>query len=150
MATEPLPELLQELASELEACIDSLKGVLASSKVILADTFQQLAGTFTRVLNLILKKYPDLTDSEKDSARPLILYWRQMQGYLVFLLRFPDILQVPNHAEITQALDFIVHREKLLTEIYVPLARQEKNLFSGQFRKHLEECLGKRAQHPPE
>ncbi len=150
MAREPLPEPIRKFSSELGAYTDSLKRILASSEVIPTETFQQLAGTFTRLLNLILKAYPEMVDAEKDAARPHILYWRQLQGYLVFLLRFPDILQVPHHAEITQALDFIVHQENILTEIYVPLARQEKNLFAGQFRQHLEECLGKRAQHPPE
>lgn len=150
MTTESLPETLRAFASELEMCIDSLRAFLTSSEVLSPDTFQCLAGTFTHVLNLILKVYPNLTDSEKDNARPFILYWRQLQGYLVFLLRFPDILHVPHHSEILQALDFITQREKLLRKIYIPLAQQEKNLFSGQFREHLEECLGKRAQAPPE
>ncbi len=145
MAPNLLPEALQGFASELGTCVDSLREILASSAVIPAGSFQQLAGTFTRLLNLILKSYPDLTDAEKDTARPFILYWRQLQGYLVFLLRFPDILQVPHHSEINQALDFITQQEKLLEDVYIPLARQEKNLFSGQFRGHLEECLGKRA-----
>ncbi len=148
MKTKPLPETLQGFASELGVCIDSLREILASSKAIPAVTFQQLAGAFTHLLNLILKTYPDLADSEKDAARPHILYWRQLQGYLVFLLRFPEILLVPHHSEINQLLTFIIHREKLLNEIYVSLARHEKNLFAGHFREHLEECLGKHTPHP--
>jgi hypothetical protein len=135
----------------LRADFDAIWENLASLKVLLEQnapiaeaTFNPLVGTFTHLLNALLKKYPSLGEGEKDVARPFILYLRQMQGYLVFLLRFPAILQVPHHSEINQALDFITRRESLVEETYVPLARQEKNLFSGQFRGHLEECLGKR------
>ncbi len=70
MMTEPLPETLQGFVSELGSCIESLRTILVSSEALPADTFQHLAGTFTRLLNLILKTYPDLVDSEKDAARP--------------------------------------------------------------------------------
>jgi hypothetical protein len=124
--------------------LESLKVLLEQDAPIEETTFNQLVGAFTHLLNVLLKNYPSLEDVERDAARPFILYLRQMQGYLVFLLRFPDILQVPHHSEINQALDFITRRETLIEETYVPLARQEKKLFSGQFRGHLEECLGKR------
>ena len=146
MAIEQVPEPLEEFASQIAGSIDSLQKLLAVETPIPVESFNQLVGNFTRFLNLILKKYPDLPETEKDGARPHILYWRQLQAYLVFLLRFPEILQVPHHAESVQALNFIKQREKLLRELYVPLAQQEKNLFSGSFRQQLEECLAKRVE----
>jgi len=141
-----VPEDLREFLSEIWACSESLRALLSRNEAIPQEPFQELAGTFTRLLNLILKKYVDLTAPDKDNARPLILYWRQLQGYLIFLLRFPEILQVPHHSEINQTLDFIVQRDILLKERYVPLANQEKSLFSGSFRGELERCLGKRSR----
>ncbi|OLS14078.1 MAG: hypothetical protein RBG13Loki_2256 [Promethearchaeota archaeon CR_4] len=147
MNTEASPDPLQDYFRKIWINLESLRILLARDSPIPEELFYPLSGEFTRLLNLVLKQYPDLNDRGKDSARPLILYCRQLQGYLVFLLRFPDILQVPHHSEINQTLDFITRREELLEKIYIPLAWQEKQLFSGQFREILEGYLAKYAKN---
>ncbi|MHA1732650.1 MAG: hypothetical protein ACTSU5_11960 [Promethearchaeota archaeon] len=131
-------------SSRIEGLLDSLRETLGSDEPIDLDEFQGLAGKFSSELNALLREYHGWSDAERDAARPLVLYLRQVQHYLVFLLRFPDILAVPHHCEIQQVQEFLANRDELLAGKYAELAGQQKGLFAGPFRQELERCLGKR------
>src|SRR5271157_713001 len=147
MRPSKIPAGLTEEFSTIGDSLNGLSQLLLQDTEIDPDEFTCFVGDFTKLLNLVLRKYPDLGEELKDDVRPHLLYLRQVQNYLVFLLRFPSILNVPHHSEIQQTLDFILNRETLLEEKYVPLALHEKNLFNGGFRDELEACLEHRT--PP-
>lgn len=136
-----IPPVLSEDFHAIGETLKLLSQDFQKDTILDLEEFTDLVGDFTRDLNRILHQYPDLSEGEKDQTRPHALYLRQLQGYLVFLLRFPRILQVPHHAEIQQTLDFILQREDLLDKVYDPLATHEKQLLSSGFRDKLEACL---------
>jgi hypothetical protein len=141
MRSFKFPAGLTEEFTSIGIALNDLANLLQQDSFIDEGEFNGLVGDFTKSLNCILGKYPDLDEDMKDEVRSHLLYLRQVQNYLVFLLRFPDILNVPHHCEIEQTLDFILNREDLLENKYKSLALHEKKLFQGDFREKLEACL---------
>ncbi len=124
--------------------LGELSVLLGGDEIISYEEFVELTGCFTKCLNMLLRAYPTSEESIQDDLRPYLLYFRQIQHYLTFLLRFPEILAVPHHSEIQQTLDIITRRETLMRELYNPLAASQKALFTGPFRTDLERCLTKK------
>jgi ferric iron reductase protein FhuF len=118
--------------------------MLQSQQSIPEDPFFMLVGAFSAALKRLLSKYFEKDASGKDLLRPIVNYYRQVQNYLVFLLRYPDILQIPQHSEIEQTLRYLHDPEKWINEVYMQLAEKEKNLMSGDFRESMERLFSKK------
>lgn len=129
---------------DLDNSVKALVHLLDHSEPILEDPFFVEVGIFSSLLNKLLKYYAIAQAKEKDNLRPQINYYRQIQNYLVFLVRFPDILKVPHHAEIEQTLSIMKNREKWINEIYRDLSQREKNNLEGPFKQKLEQLLEKK------
>ena len=101
-------------------------------------------GNFSKHLKDLLDTYFKFDLSISRTFKPLILYYRQVQGYLIFLVRFLEILKVKDHDEILQAKNFILQKDQLIKKIYNDLADQQTELFEGDFRKYLNDKLSRR------
>ncbi|MCP4763140.1 MAG: hypothetical protein GY870_15295, partial [archaeon] len=79
---------------------------------------------------------------EQLKYKPDILYYRQVQGYLVFLLRYPDILRVQEHDEIQQTIKFLENKNYLIKTLYFDLAKEQTEVFENEeFKKELEKKM---------
>jgi hypothetical protein len=132
---------LIKLLQNLDLDSNILITLLRSNSIISEDQFNPITGQFTHHLNELLRYYADQDSVVKDSLRPYINYYRQVQNYLVFLLRFPDILKVPHHSEIQQTLNILENREILLKTTYAEISDAEKRLFEGEFRDRLNDLF---------
>lgn len=106
--------------------------------------FNPLIGQFTHHLNELLRYYAEQDSNQKDILRPYVNYYRQVQNYLAFLLRFSSILCIPHHSEIQQTLNLLENRDLLLKTTYYEISNAEKELFQGNFYKHLNDLYEKR------
>lgn len=106
--------------------------------------FCVLLAEFTKVLKKLLDLYSKSERETQLKYKPHILYYRQVQGYLVFLIRFPTILTVRDHDEIEQTLEFLNNREEMIATKYKIIAEDQTRVFDGDFRKKLEEKLRKK------
>ena len=128
---------------ELESVSENLIHILDSNSAIPEQEFRSATGRFSSELNRLLRNYAECPNETKDRLRPYINYYRQVQNYLVFLLRFETILQVPHHSEIQQTLYYLAHREELIEKIYRSLSEKEKELMTGRLKQDLEKFYGK-------
>lgn len=121
--------------------------ILAVSDPIDEETYGRAVGVFSKYLKALLRSFHTLSPPAQDKLRPFLLYARQVQHYLVFLLRFPGILGVPHHSEIEQTLKYLQQQESLVSGLYADLAAQQKALVHGQFSRALDAKLARRG-HP--
>ena len=133
-------KFLEVLDSDSSNLID----LLHTDNPILEEHFNLLTGQFTHHLNDLLRYYATQNEDTKDMLRPYVNYYRQIQNYLVFLLRFPEILMVPHHSEIQQTLNILENREQLLKTTYEDISKAEKALFSGDFVNKLNNLYEKK------
>ena len=117
--------------------------MLLSSTPIPEDPFFQAVGEFSKQLKVVLAEYFILQEAEQDDLRPYINYYRQLQNYFVFILRYPTILLVPNHSEIEQTRRFIEQKDFLIKTVYIDLSKREHALLTGKFRENLEQLFDK-------
>lgn len=108
--------------------------------------FCVLLAEFTRVLKKMLDLYSKSERSIQLEFKPHILYYRQIQGYLVFLIRFPEILKVRDHDEIRQTREFLENRDEMIKTKYSEIAEEQTRVFDGDFKNKLEEKLKLRAK----
>jgi hypothetical protein len=139
--TQYNPELPMK---DLEFSAKKIVNLLDRSEPIPEDPFFIEVGFFSSSLNKLLKYYTIVPASEKDNLRPIVNYFRQIQNYLVFLVRFPDILRVPHHAEIEQTLSIMKNREKWINEVYRDISQSEKEILNGSFKVKLEKLFEKK------
>ncbi|GAB4308120.1 MAG: hypothetical protein Kow0069_06090 [Promethearchaeota archaeon] len=116
------------------------------------QTFRVLVGRHVEALRALLTVYANAPPTTPPAAKLEMparqSYYRQVCHHLVFLVRFPAALEVPGHSEVVQARDQLFGRERLLAELYRPMARQRASLMSGNFRSELERLVGKeRGRH---
>lgn len=125
---------LQELLSQLEQ-------MLQSDAAIEEEAFCKVVGLYSKELKVLLRTYFEVDAAKKDELRPWINYYRQLQHYLVYLIRYSEILQVPHHSEILQTLAFIENQDRLIQNVYVAVSEAQKQLFSKEFLNKLDELL---------
>ncbi len=103
-------------------------------------------GSFGKLLRKLLDHYHDdiRTKEQKALLKPQILYFREIQQYLVFFVRFPAALYQKNHPYLIEMRYLIAEKGKLLREKYKEKAIQESMLFESDFRNKLEKTLKKR------
>ena len=133
--------------SKIDDIMDRAAEMLRSDKPISDDDFTPIAGSFTGELKNHLRKYHKLSREEKERVAPKITYYRLVQHYFSFILRFPDILSVPHHSEIEQTLKIIENKNHLLETKYKKLAQQKFQLLEGDFKQKLEGLFEKRESH---
>jgi hypothetical protein len=121
--------------------------MLSSNKLIPEDPFFEEVGHFSKELKLILSTYFESPPKKQDELRPFINYYRQLQNYLVFILRFPTILLVPHHSEIQQTLEFIHSKKKLIETLYHQISEEEKKLLCGEFKENLEKFFNQKMKN---
>ena len=103
----------------------------------------KLVADFSNLVNRLLDVYFEHEDNQEEQLRykPDILYYRQLHEYLVFLIRFPEILQIADHDEIKQTRYFLENKKLLIQKLYNQMADQQTELFKGTFRKELNSLL---------
>lgn len=134
-------EVISKLNVNMKEILDCFENIGKDDPQIVEDTYFKKVGEFSANIKLLLNTYFENNREEQLKYKPDILYYRQVQGYLVFLLRFPEILKVKDHDEIQQTRKFLENKEYLMRTIYNQLAEHETNLFEGDFRDILEEKL---------
>ncbi len=125
----------------LQKIIRNLKETLNFDTPIEENLYFKLVGDYSKELNLILGTYFESDEKTQTLMRPFLNYFRQLQHYLVFIIRYPTILQVPHHSEILQALNFIEQQESLIKEQYNDFSKHQKEFLTGEFRRILENFL---------
>jgi hypothetical protein len=142
-------DTLDELIEEILFCFDDIKKIDSGEdqQPYLKNNeklYFKLVGNYTRLINRLLDVYFKNENNRDEQIRfkPDILYYRQLHEYLVFLIRFPEILQIADHDEIKQTRNFLENKLFLIKKIYNPMADQQNKLFSGSFRKELNNLLG--------
>lgn len=133
--------VISNLDTIMRDILDCFENIGKSEPQFIEDTYFKKVGEFSSKIKLLLNTYFENNREEQLKYKPDILYYRQVQGYLVFILRFPDILKVKDHDEIQQTRKFLENKEYLIRTIYNQLAEHETNLFEGNFRNILEEKL---------
>lgn len=128
----------------IDHIIEQLQHMLESDKPIPEDPFFVVTGNFSKEVKTLLATYFEADQSQKIVLQPYINYYRQLQNYLVFILRFPTILLVPHHSEIEQTLRFIRNKNTLITEMYVPYSQRESDLLHGDFHDRMEKLYDNR------
>jgi len=125
----------------IQHTVQDLQEILKSDTSINEQTYFELVGRYSTELKKILAVYFDSADKIGTQMRPFLNYYRQLQHYLVFIIRYPAILQVPHHSEILQTLSIIENQEELIKGLYTDLSKKQRNLLNGDFRKDLEDYL---------
>ncbi len=106
----------------------------------------KLVADYSKLVNRLLDAYFENENNrdEQIKYKPDILYYRQLQEYLVFLIRFPEILQIADHDEIKQTQYYLENKKLLIKEIYNKMSEHQNTLFTGNFRSNLDKTLSKR------
>jgi hypothetical protein len=125
--------------SDIDSIILQLKELLKSQTAIDEELFSKLVGKYSKALKHLLNQYFSVSLTEQKDLSPYINYYRQVQHYLVFILRYPTILLVPNHSEILQTLKYIDNKTELINSLYIPMSKRNRTLLEGEFKKKLEE-----------
>lgn len=142
-------ESFDDVIEEILYCLDDIKKINSGEEIqpYLKNNeklYFKLVGDYSKLVNRLLDVYFENENNRNEQIRykPDILYYRQLHEYLVFLLRFPKILQIADHDEITQTCYFLENKKLLIEEIYNQKAEQQNKLFKGTFRKELNNLLG--------
>jgi len=100
-----------------------------------------MVGDYSKELKVVLNTYFASTDTIQTLMSPFLNYYRQLQHYFVFIIRYPLILKVPHHSEMLQTLTFIENRDQLIAERYAAFSRTQQELLTGDFIKVLDQLL---------
>ena len=125
----------------MQEILTQLRGMLEGETAIDEEEYCKVVAAYSRELKALLKKYFEVNEEGKDELRPWVNYYKQLQHYLVYLVRFSEILQVPHHSEILQTLLFIKKQDELIEKIYIALSQAQKELFSEANLKALDRAL---------
>ncbi len=132
---------LTEAVENLQASLNRLQTMLKSDTAIDEQRYCEEVGLYSKELNLLLRKYFEVNEEDRDVLRPWVNYFRQLQHYLVFLVMNAKILEVPQHGEIIQTLNFMKNQKVLIQNVYVGFSEAQKQLFSKENLKKLDEFL---------
>jgi len=135
------PEAINEIDSILNQILNIFNNINIIEPQELEILYINQVGKFSKMIKLLLNIYFENNREIQLKYKPEILYYRQVQAYLVFILRYSEILRVRDHEEIQQTKSFILNKEKLMKEIYNELAEQETYLFESDFRDKLDEKI---------
>lgn len=130
---------MKTLFEGLQGTIQKIKELLELDTAIDEKIYFEIVGTFSKELKLLLTKYFESDEETQTKMRPFLNYYRQLQHYLVYIIRYPTILEVPHHSEILQTLSFIENQEKLIKEKYLAFSEAQKELLNGEFMKVLDD-----------
>lgn len=133
--------LESQIFKNLQEIINDLKEILELNTEIDENLYFETVGKYSKELKLLLKTYFKSDKKTQTLIRPFINYYRQLQHYLVFIIRYPSILQVPHHSEILQTLTFIENQEKLIKELYIDFSEVQRKLLTGEFMSVLEQLF---------
>jgi hypothetical protein len=125
----------------LQRIIDEIAKLLKSDTEIEEELYFKLVGDYSKELKGILNTYFASPDTLQTLMSPFLNYYRQLQHYFVFIIRYPLILKVPHHSEILQTLAFIENRDQLIKERYEEFSKTQKALLTGDFIKDLDQLL---------
>jgi hypothetical protein len=103
-------------------------------------------GTFSKLLRKLLDQYHDgeRTKEGKTKIKPYLLYFRELQQFFVYFVRFPSALYQKNHPYLKELRDLIQRMDFYLKNKYKEKAIQESMLFETDFREKLEKTLSRR------
>ena len=139
-------DTIGSLDNNMKEILGLFQDIGVKSEQDIEDLYFKKVGEFSAFLNQLLEIYFDNPRDLQLKFKPDILYYRQVQGYLVFLLRYPTILKVKDHTEIKQTRLFLENKQELLDKIYYALANHETQLFEGDFREKLEKMMETRTK----
>jgi hypothetical protein len=141
-------ECFDEVIEEILFCLDDIKNINSGEeqRPYLKNNeklYFNLVADYSGLVNRILDVYFENDRDEQIKYKPDILYYRQLHEYLIFLIRFPEILRIADHEhdEIAQTRYFLENKKLLIEEIYNKMAEQQHKLFNGTFRKKLNNLL---------
>ncbi len=136
-----------DLFGNIQKITMQLEKTLSDSGKINQDAFYRQSSNYSKELKKILRNYHEISDKEeKHSYTSHINYYRQLQHYLIFMVRYPTILTVPNHSEIQQTLQFIQKKDELIQNIYIRMSKKQQDLFHGNFKHKLEDFFDRKNQ----
>ncbi len=103
-------------------------------------------GEYSKLLRQLLDIYHDdlRTKEEKTQMKPYLLYYRELQQYLVYFVRFPSAMYQKNHPYLKELRELIEKKGYMLKAKYKEKAIQESMLFETDFREKLEKTLSRR------
>lgn len=110
------------------------------------DEYAYNVGSFCKLLRRLLDEYHDETRNKEDQSRikPFLLYYRELQQYFIYFVRFPSAIYQKNHPYLKDLRALIENKEKMIKIKYKPMAVQQSMLFETDFREKLEKTLSRR------
>lgn len=103
-------------------------------------------GSYGKLLRKLLDQYHEETRSKESRAllKPHILYFRELQQYYIYFVRFNTALYQKNHPYLIELRDLIEREHYYLKTKYKEKAIQESMLFESDFKEKLEKTLSRR------
>ena len=103
-------------------------------------------GSYGKLLRQLLDLYHEDPNSSEIRTRlkPYLLYYRELQQYLVYFVRFPEAMYQKDHPYMKEMRELIENKEYFIKIKYKPKAIQESMLFETEFREKLEKSLSRR------
>jgi hypothetical protein len=136
-------ECIDNLDKSMDVILELFNNIGQDNQKNIEEKYFKEVGNFSKHLKQLLNIYFD-DNTKRDTQlqyKPQILYFRQVQHYLVFILRYPDILTVYEHDEIKQTKNFLENKDYLIDLQYKKISEHQTELFDGDFRKILDEKL---------
>jgi hypothetical protein len=125
----------------LQRTINEITQILKNDTEIDDELYFKMVGEYSKELKGLLNTYFISPETIQTLMSPFLNYYRQLQHYFVFIIRYSLILKVPHHSEILQTLAFIENRDQLIKERYVEFSKTQKELLTGDFVKVLDQLL---------
>jgi hypothetical protein len=103
-------------------------------------------GSYGKQLRKLLDQYHENTRSKESKSllKPLLLYYREIQQYLVYFVRFPSAVYQKNHPYLKELRELIEKKIFFLKNKFKDKAIQESMLFESDFKDRLEKTLNRR------
>ncbi|TFG19697.1 MAG: hypothetical protein EU530_05440 [Promethearchaeota archaeon] len=103
-------------------------------------------GTYGKLLRALLDQYHAESRNIEDKKRikPQILFYRELQQYLVFFVRFTSAMYQKDHPYLKEVRDLIEKKDYFIRTKFKQKAIQESMLFESDFREKLEKTLSRR------
>ncbi|MBN2155991.1 MAG: hypothetical protein JW776_08110 [Candidatus Lokiarchaeota archaeon] len=108
------------------------------------ESYCYLVGSFSKQLRKLLDVYHEQSRDEQMKLKPSVLYYRELQQYLVYFVRFPSALYQKNHPFLKELQDLIEYKGYMIKTKFKKKAMQESQLFESDFREKLEKTLSRR------
>jgi len=145
-SADPSKDIIDQL-SELDfQILDLFDQIETINSEKFEETYCYHIGSFGKLLRKLLDRYHDeaRAKDEQVKIKPYLLYFREVQQFLVYFVRFPSALYQKNHPYLIELKDLIERIDFYIKNKFKEKAIQESMLFETDFREKLEKTLSRR------